>query len=83
MILPIAPMSGAMLLPVAAKADVARDWLNLPVDMNFLFFYYTYSNNETSINGAVEFYHDNDDYIGGRTLSQDPIATIEAHPART
>lgn len=207
-------MGGAMLLPVTAKADGARDWLNAPVDMNFLFFYYTYSNNETSINsplpidgaevsaqvpilryarsfdwggqtggfqlvvpyafidaeltgtgvkraidglgdisailirnlygapaltpaafatwtpeeyltaavtvtmptgdydknrlinpgknrwaikpqfawgtpidraswfsinGAVEFYQDNDDYIGGRTLSQDPIATIEAH----
>ena len=40
-------------LPCSAWADGARDWLNVPVDMNFAYIYYTYSNAETSINSAL------------------------------
>ena len=36
-----------------AKADGARDWLSAPIDMNFLYAYYTYSNSETSINSNL------------------------------
>ena len=51
--LALAVLLGAASLPVTARADGARDWLNLPIDMNFLFLYYTYSNNETSINSPL------------------------------
>lgn len=30
-------------------------------------------------NAAVEFYQDNDQYFGGRTLGQSPVFTIDAH----
>lgn len=39
--------------PMLAKADGARDWLNAPINMNFLYAYYTYSNSETSINSNL------------------------------
>lgn len=51
--LALAVLLGAASLSVTARADGARDWLNLPIDMNFLFLYYTYSNNETSINSPL------------------------------
>lgn len=35
-----------------------------------------------TVNGAVEFYQDNDEYFGGRTLGQKPLATIDAHYSR-
>lgn len=40
-------------LAPAAYADGARDWMNLPVDTNLLFLYYTYSNSETEINSSL------------------------------
>lgn len=52
--LALAALLGASVVaPMAARADGARDWLNLPVDMNFVFLYYSYSNNETSINSPL------------------------------
>lgn len=48
----IRAITGAALiaaLPTLASADGARDWLNVPVDTNFLYFYYTYSDAETAI----------------------------------
>lgn len=30
----------------------------------------------------MEFYQDNDDYLGNRTLSQDPLALIDMHFSR-
>lgn len=41
------------LMPITARADGARDWLNVPVNMNFVYLYYTYSNAETSINSPL------------------------------
>lgn len=43
----------AVLTAPAAYADGARDWMNLPVDTNMLFVYYTYSNSETEINSPL------------------------------
>lgn len=43
----------AVLTAPAAYADGALDWMNLPVDTNMLFVYYTYSNNETEINSPL------------------------------
>jgi hypothetical protein len=42
-----------LLLPTGALADGARDWLNVPVDMNFAYIYYTYSNSETGIDSPL------------------------------
>lgn len=46
-----------ILLPIflssGALADGARDWLNAPIDTNFVYIYYTYSNAETSINSPL------------------------------
>lgn len=51
---PAAVLASALALaPLAAHADGARDWLNAPTDMNFLYLYYTYSNSETSINSPL------------------------------
>ncbi|WP_198174156.1 transporter [Mesorhizobium xinjiangense] len=41
------------LCPMNALADGARDWINVPVDMNFLYVYYTYSNAEASIDSNL------------------------------
>ena len=43
----------ASLAAPAAHADGARDWMNLPVDTNLLFLYYTYSSSETSIDSPL------------------------------
>lgn len=46
-------LGASVAAPMAANADGARDWLNLPIDMNFVFLYYSYSNSETSINSPL------------------------------
>lgn len=46
-------LGAAALAPTGADADGARDWMNLPVDMNLLFLYHTYSNSETAINSPL------------------------------
>lgn len=43
----------ATLIGTGAQADGARDWLNAPADMNFIYYYYTYSNSETSISSPL------------------------------
>lgn len=51
-----AALAGALVAGLgapAAHADGARDWMNLPVDTNLLFLYYTYSSSETSINSPL------------------------------
>lgn len=50
----LAVMLGALALaPAGARADGARDWLNVPIDMNFFYLYYTYSSSETAINAPL------------------------------
>lgn len=41
------------MIPVNAMADGARDWVNAPIDTNFFYFYYTYSNAEASIDSNL------------------------------
>ncbi|GLS32846.1 Putative MetA-pathway of phenol degradation [Mesorhizobium albiziae] len=41
------------LVPTGTLADGARDWISVPVDMNFLYVYYTYSNAEASIDSNL------------------------------
>ncbi len=43
----------ASLVPINASADGARDWLNVPVDMNFIYLYYTYNKGESSIDTSL------------------------------
>lgn len=41
------------MMPFSAQADGARDWVNVPIDTNFLFLYYTYSNTNASIDSTL------------------------------
>lgn len=45
--------SAAAFLPAPALADGARDWVNVPIDMNFLYAYYAYSNTDTSFDPSL------------------------------
>ncbi|UYL09910.1 transporter [Bdellovibrio sp. SKB1291214] len=40
-------------MPSITYADGARDWQSIPFDTNLLFIYYTYSNNEVSIDPSL------------------------------
>ncbi len=43
----------AAMLPGYAMADGARDWLSVPVDMNFIYVYYTYNKGNSSIDTSL------------------------------
>lgn len=51
--LALAALAGTVMTPAGAMADGARDWLNAPINTNFLYLYYTYSNSETSIQSPL------------------------------